>query len=202
MIKNPSEKDEIYLKNVEKIGNSVENIKYIEDVLSKEEHAVLLDYVLNRSLWIHEPWDAYTVGMDQLPTNILSMLEKIFAVVHKNATETYGVDINYFQTENIALIKFAKGLVLHPHVDTNSAESNHVASIYYINDDYIGGELCFPELNVNIKPKPNSLIFFPGNENYLHEVKTIVEGNRYSSSMWFQFTGSTFNKNAEWYDKK
>jgi len=202
MITNPSEKDEIYLKNVEKIGNSAENIKCVEDVLSKEEHEVLLDYVVNRKLWILEPWDAYTVGMDQLPMNILKMLEKIFAVVHKKATEAYGVDINYFQTDNLALIKFTKGLALYPHVDTKSAESNHIASIYYINDDYIGGELCFPELGVYIKPKPNSLIFFPGNENYLHEVKTIAMGDRYSSSMWFQFTGSTFTKNAEWYNKE
>lgn len=202
MIKNPSAKDEVYLNNVEKIGKSPENIKFVEDVLSKEEHATLLDYVNNRKLWVHEPWDCYSVGMDQLPVNILNMLEKIFAIVHKKATEAYGVDINYFQTENIALFKFAKGLVLHPHIDTDSAESNHIASIYYINDEFTGGELVFSEFNINIKPKPNSLAFFPGNENYLHEVKKITSGNRYSSSMWFQFTGSTFTKNAEWYSKE
>jgi Rps23 Pro-64 3,4-dihydroxylase Tpa1-like proline 4-hydroxylase len=199
MIKNPSAKDEIYLKNVEKIGKSPENIRLIEDVLSEEEHATLLDYVKTNELWTLEPWDCYSVKMDKLPVDILNMLEKIFAIVHKNATQAYRVDIDYFEKVNIALLKFAKGLVLHPHVDTDSAESNHIASIYYINDDFTGGELCFPELNINIKPKPNSLVFFPGNENYLHEVKTISSGNRYSSSMWFQFTGSTFNKNAEWY---
>lgn len=199
MITNPSEKDEIYLRNVEKIGSSPDNIKCLENVLSEEDHATLLDYVKTRKRWILEPWDAYSVGMDQLPINILRMLEKIFTLVHKSATELYGVDINFFTTDNLALLKFEKGLALYPHVDTNSAESNHIASIYYINDDYIGGELCFPDLNINIKPTPNSVIFFPGNENYLHEVRTIVAGDRYSSSMWFQYTGSTFTKNAEWY---
>lgn len=200
MITNPSEKDEIYLKNVEKIGDSVENIKYIENVLSEEEHSAILEYARNRESWTLEPWDSYTVGRDDLPANIVAMLEKVFAFVHKTATDLYDVKINEFIKKDLILIKFTKGLALYPHIDTDSAESNHIASIYYINDDYVGGEISFPDLNIYIKPKPNSLIFFPGNENYLHEVHTIVAGNRYSSSMWFQFAGSTFNKKAEWYN--
>lgn len=200
MIINPSEKDEVYLKNVSKIGNSADNIKYIENVLSEEEHLALLDYVRNRKEWVHEPWDAKTVGRDQMPQNILAMLEKIFEFVQKTATDFYGVEINPFKKSNILLIKFPKGLVLHPHIDTDSAESNHIASIYYINDDYVGGEINFPDHNLKISPKPNSVVFFPGNENYLHEVLTILKGDRYSTSMWFQFAGSTFNKNAEWYN--
>ena len=91
-------------------------------------------------------------------------------------------------------------MFLKPHVDTQSSEENHIAVIYYINNDYIGGEICFPKFNINIKPEPNSLIFFPGNENYLHQVIKVFKGERYSSSMWFQFTGSTFNKKKEWYN--
>lgn len=40
MIKNPSAKDEVYLNNVEKIGNSPENIKFVEDVLSDRKSVV------------------------------------------------------------------------------------------------------------------------------------------------------------------
>ena len=199
MINDFSEKDEIYLANVAKIGNSADNIRYIENVLSEEEHSILLDYVIDRKEWVHEPWDAKTVGKDQMPENILNTLQKIFEFVHKTATDFYGVEINPFNKNNLVLIKFPRGLVLHPHVDTESVESNHIASIYYINDDYIGGEINFPDHNIKISPKPNSLVFFPGNENYLHEVLTILSGSRYSTSMWFQFSGSTFIKNGEWY---
>lgn len=200
MITNPSEKDDIYLNNVEKIGNSPDNIKCIENVLSPEDYATLLDFTKNQKLWVLEPWDAYSLGVDKLPPNILAMLAKIFRLVWNEATKLYGVEINNFNKENLALLKFEKGLFLRPHIDTQSAESNHIASIYYINDDYIGGELCFPDLNINIKPTPNSVIFFPGNENYLHEVRKIISGDRFTSSMWFQFTGSSFTKNAEWYN--
>jgi hypothetical protein len=199
MITNPSEKDEVYLKNVEKIGNSPDNIVCIENVLSPEDYATLLDFTKNQKLWVLEPWDSYSIGVDKLPANILAMLAKIFRLVWNEATKLYGVEINNFNKENLALLKFEKGLFLRPHIDTESAESNHIASIYYINEDYIGGELCFPDLNINIKPTPNSVIFFPGNENYLHEVRKIISGDRFTSSMWFQFTGSSFTKNAEWY---
>ena len=200
MIENPSEKDEIYLANVAKIGNSSDNIQYIENVLSKEEHEILLEYTKNANCWIKQPWIVWTIPSQGLPENILEILKKIFQVVYKKSTDLYDVDINPFLSSELYLIKFVEGFHLSPHVDTESAELNHIASIYYINDDYEGGEISFPDHNLRIKPKPNSLIFFPGNENYEHEVTKILSGDRYSSSMWFQFTGSTFNKKSEWYN--
>lgn len=200
MINDPSEKDEIYLSNVAKIGNALENIQYLEDVLSKEEHSLLLNYVKNRESWNHEPWEAKTVGSSEMSKEVFEILDKVFKLVYKESTNLYGVTIDPFEEYKLNLIKFEKGFSLNKHVDTLSSEANHIASVYYINDDYTGGEINFPDYNLKIKPKANSLVIFPGNENYLHEVLTIQDGSRYSSSMWFQFTGSTFNKKKEWYD--
>jgi Rps23 Pro-64 3,4-dihydroxylase Tpa1-like proline 4-hydroxylase len=135
-----------------------------------------------------------------LPEEISKMLNSIFELVYKKSVDLYDVAINPFHKSALHLVKFVKGFYLAPHVDTLSSEGNHIASVYYINDDYTGGEINFPDHNLQIKPKPNSLIIFPGNENYLHEVLPIVDNNRYSSAMWLQFTGSTFNKKAEWYN--
>ncbi len=200
MIKNPSEKDEVYLANVAKIGNSSDNIIYIENVLSKEEHKVMLDYVKNADSWVQQPWLSRAIESEHLPKEILEMLKKDFDLVHKKSTDFYGVEIDYFQDSRVHLVKFVEDFHLKPHVDTASAELNHIASVYYINDDYTGGEINFPEHSVEIKPKANSVVIFPGNENYLHEVRTIVGSDRYSSAQWFQFTGSTFNKKSEWYN--
>lgn len=200
MITEPTEKDEIYLNNVAKIGNSVENIQYIENVLSKEDHEVLLNYVKTAESWQEQPWLARTIESDSLPKEILEMLNGIFEIVYKKSVDLYDVEINNFYKSALHVVKFVKGFSLGPHVDTLSSEGNHIASVYYINDDYVGGEINFPDHELNIKPKANSLIIFPGNENYLHEVRKIVDNDRYSSAMWFQFTGSTFNKKAEWYN--
>jgi hypothetical protein len=200
MITNPTEKDDIYLANVAKIGSSEKNIQYIDNVLSQEDHKVLLEYVKGAESWKEQPWKARIIESDNLPENILEKLNEVFKLVHKKSIDLYDVDINDFQKSNLNLVKFVKGFSLTPHVDTLSVEGNHVASVYYINDDYVGGEISFPEYDLKIKPKANSLIIFPGNENYVHEVKEIIDKDRYSSAMWFQFTGSTFNKKAEWYN--
>lgn len=199
MIENPSEKDEIYLANVAKIGGSTENIQYIEDVLSKEEHEILLEYAKNTDSWEKQPWLVWTVESHLLPNDVREILKKIFEMVYKKSTDLYGVDIDPPSTTSLYVVRFDPGFFLPIHTDTLSAELNHIASVYYINDDYQGGEIHFPDHSLTIKPKANSLIFFPGNENYEHQVFTVVGNHRYSSAMWFQFTGSTFNKKSEWY---
>lgn len=200
MIKDPSEKDEIYLANVAKIGDSVDNIQYLENILPKEEHQLLLNYAKNTKDWDRTPWGSQTVRSKELPKNIFDILEKAFTFVYEKATSFYGVKIDPLDKRALHLVKFGSGFDLEPHVDTLSDESLHIASVYYINDDYEGGEINFPEHNLKIKPTSNSIIIFPGNENYLHEVLEAFEQPRYSSALWFQFTGSTFNKKREWFD--
>lgn len=200
MIKNPSEKDEVYLANVAKIGGSKENIQYIENVLSKEEHEFLLNYTKNAESWKEQPWGSITIESNNLSQDMLEMLNKVFELVYEKSVALYDVEINHFERFKLHIVKFVKGFHLGPHVDTLSSEGNHIASVYYINDDYEGGEINFPDHKLKIKPKANSLVIFPGNENYLHEVKKIVDKPRYSSAMWFQFAGSSFNKKAEWYN--
>jgi len=200
MIENPSEKDEIYLANVAKIGTSAENIQYIENALSKEDHKVLLEYVKNAEDWKEQPWLARTVESQNLPEEIFEILKKTSELVYKKITDFYDIAINPHRESRLHVVKFVKGFYLVPHVDTLSSEGNHIASVYYINDDYSGGEIDFPDHSLKIKPKANSLIIFPGNENYVHGVNEIIDNDRYSSAMWFQFTGSTFDKQGEWYN--
>jgi len=200
MITTPSEKDEVYLSNVAKIGNSIDNIQYLENVLSKDEHNTILNFVTSYESWGEEPWNAMSILYDKIPKEILEMLYKVFMIAHQKSIDLYGVQINPLDRYKFNLFKFVEGFSLNPHIDTLSVESNHIASVYYINDDYTGGEINFPDHNLKIKPKANSLIIFPGNENYTHEVYKVVGKDRYSSSKWFQFTGSNFNKKNEWYD--
>lgn len=57
----------------------------------------------------------------------------------------------------------------------------HFASIYYINDDYEGGEHCTPYLGLTFKPKRNSLILncTPWDEDMAHRVNSVTKGVRY-----------------------
>ncbi len=65
---------------------------------------------------------------------------------------------------------------LKSHTDKHTDPSIHYATIIYINDDYVDGELFFPNLDITLRPKPGDLLFFPGNEEYEHGVKHVGEG--------------------------
>jgi Rps23 Pro-64 3,4-dihydroxylase Tpa1-like proline 4-hydroxylase len=111
----------------------------------------------------------------------------------------YGIDLSDAFLSQYLLTKWSKGSKMLPHVDTDAQKHQHIVCMYYINDDYDGGEIVFPDYNLTIKPKSNSLIMFPGNENYVHGVLEVSEGFRYTFPMRFAFAGSTFlGPTAQW----
>jgi hypothetical protein len=68
------------------------------------------------------------------------------------------------------------GVELKSHTDQKTDPSIKYATIVYINDDYADGELFFPNLDIQLKPKPGTMLFFPGNEQYEHGVKHVGKG--------------------------
>ena len=92
----------------------------------------------------------------------------------------------------LGLVKWEEGDMQHPHAD---AEPNvfywrDFGCIYYLNDDYEGGEIYFPKQDITLKPKPNTLVFFPGNHDYLHGVKPMISGTRYTLTSFWTFDES------------
>lgn len=202
-----NEKDEIYLKNVEKIGNSVKNIKIVENVLIKEDHQKLVNFAKNVSKWEKQPWGVYRIISKEMPNHIVEILSKIFKTAYENFIEMYDIKIEP-ASELFNVVKFEKGYAMHLHVDVLSVSALHLASVYYINDDYSGGEINFPDHDLTIKPNANSLMLFPGNENYWHETLKVKENTRYTSTKFFKFSGSTFSAQTpkdhsekEYYDR-
>lgn len=85
---------------------------------------------------------------------------------------------------NIHLLKYGAGGFLPAHQD-HGISSRVLSTVMYLNDDYEGGEIEFVNSNVKIKPPAGSVIFFPSNFLYVHEVHPIVSGFRYSLPHWF-----------------
>jgi len=55
----------------------------------------------------------------------------------------------------------------------------------YLNDDFTGGELVFPNRDVIITPKPDLLVGFPSNHKFVHAVPKVLSVKRYSLPVWF-----------------
>lgn len=84
-----------------------------------------------------------------------------------------------------------EGSVLSSHRDEDAGPTgefdgkkrSHVCSIL-LNDDYEGGELLFDDQGVQLKPKPGSLVLFPG--YYVsHGVNEITKGSRVNLLVFF-----------------
>lgn len=81
------------------------------------------------------------------------------------------------QLSGLATIqRMQAGVELKAHTDQHTDPSIRYATILYINDDYNDGELFFKNLGIKLRPKPKTLLIFPGNESYEHGVEFVSDG--------------------------
>jgi hypothetical protein len=82
-----------------------------------------------------------------------------------------------------------------PHADSEREEHgrwvpNHTpqrdyTSLIYLNDNFTGGQLVFPDRDVVITPKRGLFVAFPSNHKFVHAVPNVLSGKRYSLPVWF-----------------
>lgn len=82
------------------------------------------------------------------------------------------------------LLKYKESGFLPAHSD-HGISSRVLSALLYLNDDYEGGNLIFPHAGLNIKPKAGTILFFPSNYVYVHEVEAITKGTRYALPNWY-----------------
>jgi hypothetical protein len=94
------------------------------------------------------------------------------------------------------LQRMQKGVELKSHTDQHTDPSIRYAAILYINDDYKDGNLFFKNKeNSDLRPKPGTLLIFPGNEEYEHGVRTVGEGPIRYVTVGFMKVSNFYEKN-------
>ena len=89
------------------------------------------------------------------------------------------------------LQRMQEGVELKSHTDQHTDPSIKYAAILYINDDYKDGTLFFKnKKDSDLRPKPGTLLVFPGNEEYEHGVRHVGQGPiRYVTVGFIKVTG-------------
>jgi hypothetical protein len=89
------------------------------------------------------------------------------------------------------LQRMQEGVELKSHTDQHTDPSIRYAAILYINDDYKDGTLFFKNKeDSDLRPKPGTLLIFPGNEEYEHGVRFVGQGPiRYVTVGFMKVTG-------------
>jgi hypothetical protein len=88
--------------------------------------------------------------------------------------------------ENYNMLRYSGGQQYHAHYDGSTVTGRAISAICYLNEDYTGGELEFPNFNVKIKPKKGSLLLFPSNYAYSHVAHPVTEGQKYALVTWIR----------------
>ena len=89
-----------------------------------------------------------------------------------------------------------------PHIDGESiwmtprgekiwkkSTDRDLSIVFYLNDEFAGGDFVFPELKIRVRPEPGMMVCFPSNHHYMHGVEPVTKGKRYSIVSWATVKG-------------
>lgn len=116
--------------------------------------------------------------------NIHNMFFEHFDPIEKDYLDSFGVLCDWHDTYGI--LKYGAGQFFSNHIDDHPMYHRRVSTVYYLNDNYTGGEINFPRFNVTFKPKANQMIVFPSTYVYNHSVSPVIEGERYAVVSWLK----------------
>jgi len=108
----------------------------------------------------------YSIANDPIVENIIAKLSRLVNSVDPSL-EPSGLK---------TLQRMQEGVELKAHTDQHTDPSIRYATIIYLNDNYNGGELFFSDKDLELKPKPGSLVVFPGTDDFNHGVRHVEEG--------------------------
>jgi hypothetical protein len=101
--------------------------------------------------------------------NLMHALQQKSVDIFKMAGD---LEITGFMTHQ----RLYAGSQLTAHFDQYSDKLVQYAAVLYYNDDYVDGEVFFPQHDLKLRPKPGALLIFPGTKDYVHGVHVVGEG--------------------------
>ena len=186
-------------------GASADNIVAIENFMTDYELETLTEFSKNNTSWdvtethynedgvvIYDSgyWDhrvATAPTLEAANPEIPEIIRGMQLRLKERVDAFFQVDAH---PTSPAIVRWLPGQRQQPHADKELHEGENrgkpndfpyydIAGLFYINDDYEGGELYFPNQGIQFKPKAGAAYFFPGDMNYIHGVTEIKSGIRY-----------------------
>jgi hypothetical protein len=170
----------------------------IEDFLTPEECKPLLEHILKNATPDPKPgFREFGIGSDKVMTGEATfdwdkggLISKVMQKADAFFKETYEMHGELVCNRVYGNI-MDEGSFLPSHRDEDAnadgvydgKKRSHVCGLY-LNDDYEGGELLLEDQGVALKPKPGTLVFFPGFYTN-HGVNEVTKGSRVNILTFF-----------------
>jgi len=141
--------------------------------------------------------DTQIVPMGDLYPKIEGLLR---CAVKEIINPFYGIEVS--SSEIPQVLSYGVGGHYKPHIDGESIwvtpKGEHIwkkstdrdlSMVFFLNNDFEGGDFVFPELKVRVRPEPGMMVCFPSNHHYMHGVEPVTKGKRYSIVTWSTVKG-------------
>lgn len=133
------------------------------------------------------PWNKRSINLENMDIEIRKLLLNIYTQVKKQLSNYWCAD-KQFYGDIFQIVRWQPGDRLEPpHADAEQPDGSvhpfsyrEYAAIIYLNQDYTGGQLYFPNFNLTPELSIGTLAIFPGTLQYLHGVTPIKSGTRYT----------------------
>ena len=90
--------------------------------------------------------------------------------------QSAGISKNFLH-DKMLLMKYSEGISFPL---SGKDYGDHISVMYYLNDDYEGGTIEFPNLGVSYQPKANEALIFPASKGFEYTVAKMTSGTKYS----------------------
>ena len=203
-------KDEENLKS--QIGVTHNRIVEIPNFVDADTAHRLIEYFENGP----ETWDviafygSFGMGLNPSPDELakFELPSDIFDTINRNTKLAVELVFDREVKPNTAHAqKWTEGAFAYPHSDNSDFHGTPTAfainkyfAILYLNDDYEGGELYFPDHGIEIKPNKYSIYILPGGVENIHGVKEILSGERHTMLSFWDFADAVYTPErlSEW----
>lgn len=171
----------------------------IKNFISKDDAELLVDLAKNATVdeWSkynytdrddHNEWEDRILLLNQCSgfnLEVKTLVKDLFAKIQNEISSILKKDI-YEYTGFNTIYRSIVGQSMKTHHDGGLGVKFKYGIVLYLNNDYQGGEIFYPHINLEIKPEAYSLILHPAHEAYRHGVKEVTEGTRYSMTSFIK----------------
>ena len=174
-----------------KLVKHAEDVYEIEDFLNQEQRMAFLSKAEEDLNWetLHKGTTVKDMG-DELyfkMQNICKNIETFFANI---GSMNYPRDLRRLKDSEF----------MWPHTDGGNPDDPRkivFGIAIYLNNNFYGGELIYPDLGLSITPKAGSMVIHSA--HLKHQVFPVVQGERYSITCFIFGDESTKINKAEFY---
>jgi len=119
-------------------------------------------------------------------TERIKEISGLIGTAIKDAEQDYFLEhfIEPKSHQPFKIFKYIKGGHFSSHSDDGGGTFRRVSTVYYVNDDYEGGEIEFTRFGIIYKPEAKDFVVFPSAYVYTHRVLPVTKGVRYSIGSW------------------